>query len=153
MQGLNCCIVVVFWKKKATLVKIFCRLQRETSSGYAIYIFNFLWQYWWTTGVWQVAFYMRTDHKRRYNFLWTEINNHKHGGGIKRWVCIWQISFRLIGICRLTIGNNRNKLILITYLDASGSRSEIPGKFWNVVLEKDGEDQLDRSCEKWRSVT
>jgi hypothetical protein len=22
-------------------------------------------------------------------------------------------------------------------------------KFWNVVLEKDGEDQLDRSCEKW----
>ena len=38
-------------------------------------------------------------------------------------------------------------------LDASGSRSETPGKFWNVVLEKDGEDQLDRSCEKWRSVT
>jgi hypothetical protein len=34
------------------------------------------------------------------------------------------------------------------YLDASGSRSEIPGKFCNVVLEKDGEDQLDRSCEK-----
>ena len=32
-------------------------------------------------------------------------------------------------------------------LDASGSRSEIPGKFWNVVLEKDGEDQLDRPCE------
>ena len=32
-------------------------------------------------------------------------------------------------------------------LDASGSRSEIPGKFWNVVLEKDGEDQLDWSCE------
>ena len=27
-----------------------------------------------------------------------------------------------------------------------------PGKFWNVVLEKDGEDQLDRSCEKWRSL-
>ena len=26
------------------------------------------------------------------------------------------------------------------------------GTFWNVVLEKDGEDQLDRSCEKWRSV-
>ena len=37
-------------------------------------------------------------------------------------------------------------------LDASGSRSEIPGKWWNVVLEKDGEDQLDRSCEKWRRV-
>ena len=27
------------------------------------------------------------------------------------------------------------------------------GKFCNVVLEKDGEDQLDRSCEKWRCVT
>jgi len=22
-----------------------------------------------------------------------------------------------------------------------------------MVLEKDGEDQLDRSCEKWRSIT
>ena len=33
-------------------------------------------------------------------------------------------------------------------LDAPGNRSETPGKFWNVVLEKDGEDQLDRSCEK-----
>ena len=37
-------------------------------------------------------------------------------------------------------------------LDASGSRSETHGKFWNVVMEKDGKDQLDRSCEKWRSV-
>jgi hypothetical protein len=43
-------------------------------------------------------------------------------------------------------------------LDASGSRSETPGKFLNVVLEKDGEDQLDRSCEnilheirKWKA--
>jgi len=34
-------------------------------------------------------------------------------------------------------------------MDASGRRSEIPGKFWNVVLEKDGEDQLDQSREKW----
>jgi len=38
-------------------------------------------------------------------------------------------------------------------LDASASRSELPGRFWNVVLEKDGEDQLERSREKWRSVT
>ena len=36
--------------------------------------------------------------------------------------------------------------------DASGSREETPGKFWNVVLEKDREDQLNRLCEKWRSV-
>jgi hypothetical protein len=33
-------------------------------------------------------------------------------------------------------------------IDVSGSRSETPGKFRNVVLEKDGEDQLDRSFEK-----
>ena len=26
-------------------------------------------------------------------------------------------------------------------------------QFRNVMLEKDGEDQLNRSCEKWRSVT
>ena len=38
-------------------------------------------------------------------------------------------------------------------LDASGSRSEITGKYWNMVLKKDGEYKLDRSCEKWRSIT
>ena len=37
-------------------------------------------------------------------------------------------------------------------LDAPGNRSETPGKFWNVVLEKDVEDYLDRLCEK-KSVT
>jgi hypothetical protein len=37
-------------------------------------------------------------------------------------------------------------------VDTSERRSEIPGKFWNLVLEKDG-NQLDWSCEKWRSVT
>jgi hypothetical protein len=37
-------------------------------------------------------------------------------------------------------------------LGASCSRSETPGRVLNVVLEKDGEDQLDRSCEKW-SIT
>jgi hypothetical protein len=31
--------------------------------------------------------------------------------------------------------------------DTSGSRLEIPGNFWNLLLERDG-DQLDRSCEK-----
>jgi len=34
-------------------------------------------------------------------------------------------------------------------LGTSESRSEIPGKFWNVVLEKDGENQLDQTYEKW----
>ena len=38
-------------------------------------------------------------------------------------------------------------------LDTSETRKQIPEKFWNVVLEKDGEDQLDQSCEKCRSVT
>jgi len=38
-------------------------------------------------------------------------------------------------------------------LDDSGSRSETLGKFWNVVLEEDGKDELDRPCEKWISIT
>ena len=37
-------------------------------------------------------------------------------------------------------------------LDAPSNRSETPGKFWNVVLEKDGEDQLDRSCETYTDI-
>jgi hypothetical protein len=37
-------------------------------------------------------------------------------------------------------------------VDTSENRSEVSGKFWNVVLEKNG-DQLDRSCVKWRSIT
>ena len=32
-------------------------------------------------------------------------------------------------------------------LDTSESGSEIPGKFRNVLLEKDEEVKLDRSCE------
>ena len=46
-----------------------------------------------------------------------------------------------------------NSFIWCWNLDDSCSRSETPGKFWNVVLEKDGEDQLDRSCKKWGSIT
>jgi len=38
-------------------------------------------------------------------------------------------------------------------LDTFESRSEVPGKFWNVVLEKEGEDHLDQSFEKLSSVT
>jgi hypothetical protein len=37
-------------------------------------------------------------------------------------------------------------------VDTSENRSAIPWMFWNVVFEKDEEDQLDRSCEKW-SIT
>jgi hypothetical protein len=35
-------------------------------------------------------------------------------------------------------------------LDTSEGRSEMRGKMWNVVLDKDGEDRLDRSHEKWK---
>jgi hypothetical protein len=35
-------------------------------------------------------------------------------------------------------------------LDTSEGRSEICGKIWNVVLDKDGEDHLDWSHEKWK---
>jgi hypothetical protein len=31
-------------------------------------------------------------------------------------------------------------------LDSSETRSAAPGKFWNLVLEKDGEDKLDGPC-------
>jgi len=36
-------------------------------------------------------------------------------------------------------------------LDCPESRTEITGRFWNGLLEKDGGDQLDRSREKRRS--
>jgi hypothetical protein len=39
------------------------------------------------------------------------------------------------------------------HLDTSDSGSEITRKFWNVVLEKDEADQLNRSYEKWSSIT
>ena len=59
-----------------------------------------------------------------------------------------KIFFRISEMLRLEHGS-----VWCWNLDAPGNRSEKPGKFWNVVLEKDGEDQLDRPCEKWRSVT
>jgi hypothetical protein len=40
----------------------------------------------------------------------------------------------------------------VWYVDTTEIRSEMPGKFWNVVLDKDG-DQLNWSCEKWKSIT
>jgi hypothetical protein len=36
--------------------------------------------------------------------------------------------------------------------DTSRRRSYITGKFWNVMLEKNGEDQLDRWCEKIKKI-
>ena len=37
-------------------------------------------------------------------------------------------------------------------LDTSESRSELPGKFWSVVLEKAGEEHLDTLCKKLISI-
>jgi len=38
-------------------------------------------------------------------------------------------------------------------LDTWENRSEVPGKIWNVVLEKDEGDRMDLLCEKWVSIT
>jgi hypothetical protein len=52
----------------------------------------------------------------------------------------------------------KNKLVkcyiygITRSLDPSRCRSETPEKFLNLVLEKDREDQMDRSYEKGRSI-
>ena len=38
------------------------------------------------------------------------------------------------------------------YLDTSESKSEIPGKFWRRMLEREVDDQLDGSYEKWNTT-
>jgi hypothetical protein len=49
----------------------------------------------------------------------------------------------------LTFEEESSKMLhLENNLDTSESRTEVPGKFLLVVLERDGEYQLDRSCEK-----
>jgi hypothetical protein len=47
----------------------------------------------------------------------------------------------------------KRSFICCVDLDTSESRSEIPGKFWDVMKEKDEENWLDRSREKWRNIT
>ena len=42
----------------------------------------------------------------------------------------------------------RNEEVLLRVNEQRNILHEIAGKFLNVVLEKDGEDHLDRSCEK-----
>ena len=37
-------------------------------------------------------------------------------------------------------------------LETSENVLDMPWNFWNVVLGKGGEDQLDRSCEKWSTT-
>ena len=43
--------------------------------------------------------------------------------------------------------------MVLKFLHFGKQIRNISKNFQNVVLEKDGEDQMDRSCEKWRSVT
>jgi hypothetical protein len=40
-----------------------------------------------------------------------------------------------------------HKILRCWNMDTSESRSEMPGMFWTVVLEKHGENQLDGWCE------
>jgi hypothetical protein len=40
----------------------------------------------------------------------------------------------------------KHSIVWCRNLDSLETRSEVPGKFRNVVLEKDGEDKLDRPC-------
>jgi len=42
---------------------------------------------------------------------------------------------------------------MVPKLGTSKNRSEVPVYLKNVVLEKDCEYRLDRSYEKWRSIT
>ena len=49
--------------------------------------------------------------------------------------------------------NGISGAVILLNLDTSESSSEIPGKFWSMVLEKNWEDRLDQSCEKWGSIT
>jgi hypothetical protein len=53
---------------------------------------------------------------------------------------MWKLDNKSIPLLR--------RLLSVLNEGTSESRSEIPGKFLNVVLEKNGEDQLDRSFEK-----
>jgi len=56
---------------------------------------------------------------------------------------------RIYVFCMELNTNSDIKLYNIKWkLDTSESRSEIPVKFWNSVLEKDGKVRWDRSCEK-----
>ena len=61
---------------------------------------------------------------------------------------------------RLKFKEETNRMLYLGFiflwcwnLDTLKSRLDIPGKFWNMVVEKDGEDQLDRSCEKCGRVS
>ena len=50
---------------------------------------------------------------------------------------------------RLIFAEETSKILHVGHnFDTSESRTEVPGNFLHVVLERDGEYQLDQSCEK-----
>jgi len=88
--------------------------------------------------------------KRGYSHLKEEaldrtIRRHRFGGGfgpVVRQNTEWMNKYIYVSF-PLT-----NKFQLLNFLYVWLRRSETPGKFRNVVLEEDGEDQLDRSYEE-----
>jgi hypothetical protein len=48
---------------------------------------------------------------------------------------------------KIPFSEETHKIRVLKGVSVHGT-SETPWKFWNVVLEKDGNDQLDWSCEK-----
>jgi hypothetical protein len=68
-------------------------------------------------------------------------------------VCKCWLTNTVPSVCRLDklFLSSSSSLVWSWNLNTAEIRSEIPGKFWNVVLEKDREDELDRSCEKWNT--
>ena len=105
---------------------------------------------------WDIIIIVRQKHLESFEmWCWSRMDSTDFNK--TRWNII---SFAFNKHIGLKFEEETNKMLYLEHgfvwcwtLDASGSRSETPEKFWNVVLEKDGEDQLDRSCEKWRSVT
>ena len=67
----------------------------------------------------------------------------QHSTGIRLFTSTFEAQLRK----KLVNCNILNVAFYAAETDTSESRSEITGKFLNVVLEKDG-DQLDHSCEK-----
>jgi len=62
---------------------------------------------------------------------------------------VWLSALRISGKSHLP-----NGIAWISPIPSHRNRSSnLDSTSWNVVLEKDGKDQLDRSLEKWRSIT
>jgi len=81
--------------------------------------------------------YVEVDRASRY-----PMNTHTRASAHARTHMNLQLLLLLHFFCK-----NKRWALTETGLFSTFSSHQIPGKFWNVVLENDGEDQLDRSCE------